>query len=62
MTNWDSIEDLYGSDTDDWIGKPVVLYVDPDVRYGAKRTGGLRIKPPPSTEDGAVGDDGSTPF
>lgn len=31
-------------DTDDWIGKQVILYVDPDVEYGGNVTGGLRIK------------------
>jgi len=31
-------------DTDDWVGKEVVVYVDPNVGYGGKTTGGLRIK------------------
>ena len=63
VTNWDSIEELHGADTDGWVGRSVVIYVDPDVRFGSKRTGGIRIKAaPPSTEDGTVGDDGSTPF
>ena len=31
-------------DTDDWVGKEVVLYVDPTIGYGGKVTGGLRIK------------------
>lgn len=31
-------------DTDDWPGKEVVVYVDPNVGYGGKTTGGLRIK------------------
>ena len=31
-------------DTDDWKGKQVVVYVDPNVGYGGKTTGGLRIK------------------
>ena len=31
-------------DTDDWMGKAVVVYVDPNVGYAGKTTGGLRIK------------------
>ena len=31
-------------DTDDWIGKQVIVYTDPNVSYGGKLTGGLRIK------------------
>lgn len=31
-------------DTDDWIGKEIIVFVDPNVGYGGKTTGGLRIK------------------
>jgi len=31
-------------DTDDWIGKEVILYADPNVSYGGKLVGGLRIR------------------
>lgn len=31
-------------DTDDCIGKEIVIYVDPNVGFGGKTTGGLRIK------------------
>lgn len=31
-------------DTDQWIGKEVVLYVDPDVEFGGNVVGGLRIR------------------
>ncbi len=33
-----------GDDTDDWPGKQVVIYVDPDVEYAGNIVGGLRIK------------------
>ena len=39
-------------DTDDWIGKQAVLYVDPDIEFGGNVVGGLRIrghKPQPKT-------------
>ena len=32
-------------DTDDWIGKQAVLYVDPDIEFGGNVVGGLRIRP-----------------
>lgn len=31
-------------DTDDWIGKRVILYVDPDIEFGGNVVGGLRIR------------------
>jgi hypothetical protein len=31
-------------DTDDWAGKQVVLYVDPDVEFAGNVVGGLRIR------------------
>lgn len=31
-------------DTDDWIGKQVTLYDDPNITFGGKLVGGLRIK------------------
>lgn len=33
-------------DSDDWIGKKVVIYADPNVSYGGKLVGGLRVKLP----------------
>ena len=31
-------------DTDEWIGKKAVLYVDPDIEFGGNVVGGLRIR------------------
>jgi len=31
-------------DTDDWMGKQIVLYNDPNVSFGGKLTGGIRIR------------------
>ena len=33
-----------GKDSKDWIGKKVMLFVDPDVEYAGQTTGGLRIR------------------
>lgn len=44
-TNIQALGKACGSDdTDDWTGKEVIVYVDPNVGYGGKTTGGLRIK------------------
>lgn len=38
---------ICGSDnTDDWIGKKVVLYTDPNVSFGGKIVGGIRVRAP----------------
>jgi hypothetical protein len=40
-------ERIFGSDdTDHWVGKRIVLYVDPTVSYGGKVTGGIRVRAP----------------
>lgn len=50
ILNWTNLQaaaDACGSEmTEDWPGKQVVLYVDPNVSYQGKRTGGLRIRTP----------------
>lgn len=44
-TNINALGKATGSDdTDDWLGREVVVYVDPNVGYAGKTTGGLRIK------------------
>ena len=30
--------------SDDWMGQEVVVYVDPNINYGGKRVGGLRVR------------------
>ena len=46
QTNWSIIEDAYGAETLDWRGKAVEIYHDPDIRFGNKRVGGLRVRIP----------------
>jgi AraC-like DNA-binding protein len=43
-TNWDSIADAYGPDSDGWIGKKITLYFEPNVKFGNKRVGGVRVR------------------
>lgn len=46
MINWDTLENAYGPDSENWIDKPVELYVDPHVMFGSRRVGGIRIRIP----------------
>jgi len=39
------IADMYGPYLENWVGKKITLYVDPDVMFGKKRTGGIRVRP-----------------
>jgi len=44
-TNIKLLEKACGSDnTDDWIGKEVILYTDENVSFGGQVVGGLRIR------------------
>lgn len=46
-TNIQLLTMALGTDeTDDWIGKQVVVYNDPSVSFGGKITGGVRIRAP----------------
>lgn len=47
MTNVQLAARACGSeDTDDWTGKQIVLFVDPNVSYQGKLVGGIRIRAP----------------
>lgn len=45
-TNWMICEELFGRDSEDWTGKAVQLYSDPNVMYGKKKVGGVRVRSP----------------
>jgi hypothetical protein len=38
------VEILKSDDTDDWAGKRVVMFQDPDVDFEGKRVGGIRFR------------------
>lgn len=51
-------------DTDDWLDKKVILYVDDNVQFQGKLVGGLRIRrrqPAPRTIDNSMMDDEPRP-
>lgn len=46
-TNIQLCAQICGSeDTDDWKGKTIVLYTDPNVSYAGKLVGGIRVRKP----------------
>ena len=45
-TNWTTLEDAYGEDSDLWVGKTVEIYRDPNVMMGKKKVGGVRFRIP----------------
>jgi hypothetical protein len=46
-TNIHAVVAITGSDdSEDWIGKQIVLYNDPNVSFAGKMTGGIRIRAP----------------
>jgi len=46
--NWLTIEGLYGEESDNWTGRLIELYNDPNVMFGKKRVGGIRVRAPHS--------------
>ena len=72
-TNIQLIGSIHGPETDNWAGKKIVLYHDPNISYGGKLIGGLRIRAPknqPATppaqpvvsQQAAPDDDSEVPF
>lgn len=46
-TNMHILEAITGSDnSDDWMGKQIVLYTDPNISFGGKIVGGIRVRAP----------------
>jgi hypothetical protein len=45
-TNLRILIGAYGDNTDAWVGKQVVAFHDPNVSYGGRTIGGVRIKVP----------------
>ena len=35
------------SETDDWVGRPIVCYDDPEIEFGGRQVGGVRLRAVP---------------
>jgi hypothetical protein len=51
-TNSKRIAKMYGEDTDDWIGKEIVLYVDHEVTFGSDMVSAIRVRGPQKITSG----------
>jgi hypothetical protein len=45
-TNVSTLIELYGDDSDQWVGNSIEVYVDPNVQFGGKKTPALRLRAP----------------
>lgn len=67
------VEAIGEDDTDNWIGHPIVIYNDPNVMFGKRKTGGIRFRKPkghhvrkvikahPTTHESANPDESANP-
>jgi len=53
-TNAETLEKEFGSDSDDWEGKNIEVYVDPSIRFGKKLIGGIRVRIPDTSKAAEV--------
>lgn len=54
-TNAEILASEFGPDSDDWVGQDIELYVDPSIRFGKQKIGGIRVRvPDTSTSKEAV--------
>lgn len=53
----------YGDDTDLWTGRPIVAFFDPNVMFGKRKTGGVKVKVPSGVPaKGAATEPATDPF
>ncbi len=50
--NWDTIESMYGDETDQWRGRKIRLWFNPAIEYQGRRTGGIRVRGPGELPEG----------
>lgn len=60
-TNLQLLGRILGDEANHWIGKKVVLYVDPTIVFGGKVVGGLRFRPVPGQDPLPIGSPAATP-
>lgn len=54
-SNGKLLAQIFGSEeTDDWVGKKIVLFEDPSIEFKGKRVGGIRIRQPRTKANPAV--------
>lgn len=48
--NLKALTNIYGSETSNWIGKPIEVWVNPNVEMGGEMVGGLRLRLPQNAQ------------
>ena len=43
-SNYRLIAEMFSEETDLWTGKVITLYVDPNISFGGKKVGGIRVR------------------
>ena len=44
VSNINALTETHGDETDNWPGKSIVVYVDPNVMFSGKKVGGIRLR------------------
>ena len=52
-TNWDRVEKMHGEDSDDWIGKTITLFAEPEARSESGYSARVKL-PPPQPKGGGL--------
>ena len=47
LTNWDTCAELYGENSNNWVGKPIEVYPD-RTKFGTRTVACIRLRKPPS--------------
>lgn len=53
-TNAEILAGEFGPDSEDWAGQEIELYVDPSIRFGKQKIGGIRVRIPDTSTKEAV--------
>ena len=53
-TNAVTLAEKFGEDSDDWSGRIIELFKDPDIMFRGKKIGGIRIRVPKASTTDAV--------
>ena len=62
LINQDMLIDIMGTDDlNKWVGKKIVLYVNPDIEHKGKRVGGIRVRAPKNQQPPATQPSGVNP-
>jgi len=49
-TNADFLAEHFGDDSEKWVGHLIELFVDPNVSFGKKKIGGIRVRTPDTSK------------